>query len=216
MKNNTEIDHITQTVDAYEKNSQQYATQAEYFSLDPEMKRFLHLLPLPPANILDLACGSGRDSRLLSSKGYNVIGVDLSSALLAIAKKNAPLAKFKKQDLRNLQFHNNFFDAVWASAALVHLKKTELPHVLSSLFLLIKPGGLAFLHQKKGKGEGFSIEPSMPSVKRYYSYYEKDEFEKYVTNAGFIIIDSYVYCDTDRFIGKRDTEWISCFTKKTI
>jgi 2-polyprenyl-3-methyl-5-hydroxy-6-metoxy-1,4-benzoquinol methylase len=36
----------------------------------------LDLLPAPAGRVLDLACGEGRISRLLQSRGYQVAGVD--------------------------------------------------------------------------------------------------------------------------------------------
>ena len=44
--------------------------------------------------IVELACGSGISSRLLSEAGYDVVGVDISEAMLAIAQAQAPNARF--------------------------------------------------------------------------------------------------------------------------
>ena len=49
------------------------------------LTQYLHLHPT--SKILDLACGKGRHSRYLSSLGYDVTGVDLSSQSITFAKK---------------------------------------------------------------------------------------------------------------------------------
>lgn len=58
--------------------------------------------------ILDAACGSGRHMNYLSSLGYNVVGFDLSRPFLAEAKKNNPLGKYLRSDLREVSFKKKF------------------------------------------------------------------------------------------------------------
>ena len=66
--------------------------------------------------ILDLCCGTGRHSMILTRKGWNMIGLDLSENLLTIAKQNMqregvnfPLVR---GDMRHLPFRNQVFSAV--------------------------------------------------------------------------------------------------------
>ena len=47
----------------------------------------------PNATILDVGCGTGRHAIELARRGYMVTGVDLSSGMLAEAKKSAKKAK---------------------------------------------------------------------------------------------------------------------------
>ena len=56
------------------------------------LTQYLHLHP--SSKILDLACGKGRHSRYLSSLGYDVTGVDLSTQSITFAKK------FEKENLK--------------------------------------------------------------------------------------------------------------------
>lgn len=62
--------------------------------------------------VLDLACGTGRHSLELASRGYTVVGVDISPDLLEIAEGDAAAqsleASFVKADLRELDFHDEF------------------------------------------------------------------------------------------------------------
>ena len=69
--------------------------------------------------ILDLGCGSGRDSKYFLSKGYDVVSVDGSIEICRLAEKY--IGKY----VRNIFFDEldyvNEFDAVWASASLLHV-----------------------------------------------------------------------------------------------
>ena len=63
-------------------------------------------------SILDAACGAGRHSIYLASKGFNVFGFDLSKTLLTKAKENAKKRSVENNfvcaDLRNICFRKNF------------------------------------------------------------------------------------------------------------
>lgn len=74
------------------------------------IERLLPLARLQP--ILDLACGGGRHSLEMASRGYRVVGLDLSAALLeeAISQRRATSgsARFVRADKRRLPFAGVF------------------------------------------------------------------------------------------------------------
>ncbi|HSE99161.1 MAG TPA: class I SAM-dependent methyltransferase [Blastocatellia bacterium] len=49
--------------------------------------------------VVDLGCGSGIWAEQLTRAGYQVLGIDISKAMIAIAKKRAPLARFQAGSL---------------------------------------------------------------------------------------------------------------------
>lgn len=59
--------------------------------------------------VLDLACGAGRHSRLLCDRWWTV-GLDLSSALLRVARRESPDAPYVRADMRDLPFAPESFD----------------------------------------------------------------------------------------------------------
>ena len=73
--------------------------------------RLLNKLSVPEqAKLLDVACGRGRHSKILASHGFDVTGIDLAPASIAIAKaqENGHL-HFYEHDMR-LPFWINYFD----------------------------------------------------------------------------------------------------------
>lgn len=49
---------------------------------------------IPEGRVVDLGCGSGRWAAQLARAGYDVLGVDLSPAMIALARRRVPGAKF--------------------------------------------------------------------------------------------------------------------------
>jgi SAM-dependent methyltransferase len=72
-----------------------------------------YFAPQKNSLFLDLACGKGRHSIYLNSKGYQVVGVDISAASIQYAQsfKNSTL-DFFIHDMR-IPYHHNYFDFVF-------------------------------------------------------------------------------------------------------
>lgn len=73
--------------------------------------------------VLDICCGTGINSLILSEKGANVIGIDLSKNQIFLANKRKAKDKklklrFKLMDAENLEFKNNAFDMAICSFGL--------------------------------------------------------------------------------------------------
>ena len=65
----------------------------------------------PRTRVLDLACGGGRHARVLSTR-WKTTGLDLSSVLLRLARREAPDAEFVRGDMRVLPFRKSAFGLV--------------------------------------------------------------------------------------------------------
>ncbi len=99
------------------------------------------------AELLDLACGSGSLSLELTARGVDVIGVDGSQEMLAIAREKAEEAglsvMYLCQDMRELDLYGTVDGAVCMLDSLSHICKTdELAEILRRLGLFIAPDGL--------------------------------------------------------------------------
>jgi SAM-dependent methyltransferase len=77
------------------------------------------------SKVLDLCCGSGRISAALAALDFDVTGVDASSALLELARSNAPQVRFKQGDATQLVLAGRFQAAVCLNDSLNHLLTIE-------------------------------------------------------------------------------------------
>jgi SAM-dependent methyltransferase len=66
----------------------------------------------PAALALDAGCGTGFQTALLDALGYRAHGVDLSPALLAVARERLPQATFVRGRLESLPYADARFEAI--------------------------------------------------------------------------------------------------------
>jgi SAM-dependent methyltransferase len=84
-----------------------------------------YLQPMPGATMLDVGCGAGRHCKQLSSKGFKVTGIDLSSSSIREAKKwETESLHFIRHDMRN-PFGYNRFDYVFNFFTIFGYFKTD-------------------------------------------------------------------------------------------
>jgi len=143
---------------------------------------FLELLPPPPARTLDLGCGEGRLARDLTSRGYDVVAVDVSPSMVAAAREAAPEMEIHLADAASLPLPDACFDLV---IAFMSLQDTDdLSSAANEMSRVLGPGGhlcLAIVHPVNSAGEFYAREAEAPFV-IYGSYldesYYVDELER--------------------------------------
>jgi len=93
--------------------------------------------------ILDVGCGTGNFSIKLAKIGCQVTGIDVSEAMLAIARANAAEQNLKidfiKMDVTELKFIDNTFDAVISMAAFEFID--DITKALAEIFRVLKIDG---------------------------------------------------------------------------
>lgn len=94
---------------------------------------------LPRGIALDAACGTGRHAGYLASLGHEVIGVDASAEMLAVARAKLPGGDFREGDLRHLPVPGRCADIVVCALALNHV--SELAPVVAEFARVLRPGG---------------------------------------------------------------------------
>jgi len=70
-------------------------------------------------SILDICCGTGQQAIMLARSGFHVTGIDLSAAMIEVARAKSPQqVKYYLEDAANLHFEDNAFDCAIISFAL--------------------------------------------------------------------------------------------------
>jgi len=109
-------------------------------------ERAFALAKVPVHTVLDLACGTGKVTKLLADRGYEMIGADASPEMLAIAMEKCadcgirPL--FLNQTMQELDLYGTVEACVCALDGFNYVPPEDMPEVLHRLRLFIQPGGI--------------------------------------------------------------------------
>ena len=101
------------------------------------------LADLPVGVALDAACGTGRHAAELARLGHDVIGVDATEAMLAVAREKVPAADLRTGRLEALPVDDASVDVLTCALALTHVP--DLEPVMREFARVLKPGGQAVL-----------------------------------------------------------------------
>jgi ubiquinone/menaquinone biosynthesis C-methylase UbiE len=99
------------------------------------------------AEILEIACGPGNITKYLLNKrpDFKILGIDLSSNMVALAQINNPNADFQIMDCREIGLLDKKYDAIMCGFCLPYLSKEEVTKLISDASKILKPKGLFYL-----------------------------------------------------------------------
>ena len=124
-----------------------------YLELVKQLLCYFDESQLNGKHILDFGCGSGASTMQLYRRfpRSSIIGVELDSGALHIARSRASFYRFPKENLKQsprgteLPSDLGMFDLVIMNAVYEHLVPNERDVILAKLWGLVKPGGHLFL-----------------------------------------------------------------------
>lgn len=143
---------MDETLAYYEQNAAAFVAGTQNADMSGQYRPFLKQLP-SGGKLLDLGCGSGRDSAFFSSLGFAVTALDGSKELCKLVKKNHGIDALCIR-FEDLSFQAEF-DGIWACASLLHIRKAHMSDILSKVSAALKPGGILYASFKYGTGEHF-------------------------------------------------------------
>ena len=143
---------IETTLSWYKENAPLYAEETKNSLVYDALGEFLSRVE-EKGRILDLGCGSGRDSFFFLEKGFFVDSMDGSEDMKREAERlfgiNVRLSDFLSLD------EEEKYDGVWAQASILHLEEESLRKVLNLISRALKTGGVFYTSFRKGEVDGF-------------------------------------------------------------
>jgi SAM-dependent methyltransferase len=107
---------------------------------------------VPVGRALDVACGTGRHAVRLAELGHQVVGIDTSPEMLAVARSRLGADHFIRADLHHLPLPDEAVDVVVCALALTHAP--SLRPALAELARVLTPGGHLVLSDSAGLAAG--------------------------------------------------------------
>ena len=170
-------DYIKDTLNYYDNNIDSYKKlwlddfSSNYNFEIPDI--FLSYLN-KNSKILDMGCGTGRDSKYFKELGHIVKSIDGSLEMCKIA------SNLLNEEVEQLNFldinYNNEFDGVFACASLLHLSNEDLLIVLNKISNALKENGILYTCFKYG-------DSTRVDNGRFYNDMNEEKFINILTNV---------------------------------
>jgi len=191
MSSNINETIVNQNRAAYDKLAQAYARQ---WADRPDLQladQFLRLLQ--GSNILDIGCGPGQYSSYFIDRGCAVDAIDISAAMLRLAKHRDKRIRLRMLEMSRLDYPNCTFDGLWVCSSMPHIHRTIVPEVLKGFQRVLKPDGCLFvnaiigcLEHRVETAEELELETRQPG--RFFQWYPSTVvFRKILEQCGFSV-----------------------------
>ncbi|MCV2216714.1 class I SAM-dependent DNA methyltransferase [Thauera sp. Sel9] len=147
------------------------------------IEHFTRLLP-PGGSVLDLGCGAGQPiARHLIVRGFSVLGVDSSPALISKCRSRFPQAEWTVADMRRLSIGRRF-DGLIAWDSFFHLAHDEQRRMFSVFREHAAPGAPLLFTTGPGHGEAIG---SFEGEALYHASLSPAEYEALLDAHGFTV-----------------------------
>lgn len=138
------------TIDYYNKHAEEFTTSTFEVDMKSLYQPFLAELP-EGARILDVGCGSGRDTLAFKNKGYQLDAIDYSEELVKKATRLTGIP-IKLKSFYEVDDYEAY-DGIWACASLLHCERSRLAGVLEKMVQALKPNGVIYMSFKYGDSD---------------------------------------------------------------
>ena len=164
-----------------------------------------------PAKCLDMGCGTGRPvCSELAKAGHDVLGIDISGAMIEDARKKVPNARFEKTDMSDYNTDSASFDAITVYFSMIAgMTQDRIRESIRNIYHWLKPGGVFVFATVPIAGNNLEIKWMGRPV--LVSSLEADEIVAWMQNIGFEVVHNEVSKFTPRAVEagicKEDDVW---------
>jgi SAM-dependent methyltransferase len=186
MLDRRDLEQITSaTLAHYGRRADDYQRGTQDHDVSQNVAELLrHIEGAPPFRILDLGCGPGRDLKTFKDLGHAPVGLEGLPEFAAMARVHSG-CEVLEQDFLALELPPASFDGMFANASLFHVPTQELPQVLRRLRAALKPRGVLFCSNPRGRNEeGWNRG-------RYGAFLDWASWQAFATGAGFQALHHY-------------------------
>ena len=157
------------------------------------------------SNVLELGCGSGKNTEWLITRANKLVGLDFSASMLNLARNKITSKKvtFINADLNEKwPVNNNSFDLITINLTLEHIE--ILDHIFNSMFMKLTKGGKCFvceLHPKKQlAGSKARFEENGTEIVLDVFQHSEQDYIQSAEKAGFNLLSKEDWYDNEKDI----------------
>ncbi|MGK4585414.1 class I SAM-dependent DNA methyltransferase [Kitasatospora sp. HPMI-4] len=138
--------------------------------------------------VADVGCGTGRITAYLRELGVDTFGIDLSPAMIEVARREHPGIRFEVGSMTDLDLTDASMAGLVAWYSLIHVPDDEIGSVFAHFRRVLRPGGPLLLSFHVGdesrlKTQGYGGHP----MKVYVHRRQPDRVAAWLNDAGFAV-----------------------------
>ena len=138
--------------------------------------------------VADVGCGPGRITAYLAGLGLDAFGIDLSPAMIEVARRDHPRLRFEVGSMTALELPDASVAGLLGWYSLIHLPDEAIPGVLTHFSRVLRPGGLVLLafhvgDESRLKTSGYGGHPMRLHVHRR----PPERVAGWLADAGFVV-----------------------------
>ncbi|MEN3265288.1 MAG: hypothetical protein V7646_2182, partial [Pseudonocardia sp.] len=190
--------HLESTRQSYDTVAADYhELVAEGFPADPYHRSvlglFADLVTAAGGRLVgDLGCGPGHVAAYLAGLGLDVLGIDLSPEMVAVARTEYPQLRFEVGSLLGLDLPDRQLAGAVAWNALVHTPADELPLAFAEIYRVLAPGGLLAHSFKIGEGSTHLDKAYGHELSLDVYRYTPELVRELLAAAGFVVVGTMI------------------------
>ncbi|MBS1761876.1 MAG: class I SAM-dependent methyltransferase [Bacteroidetes bacterium] len=188
------LDKYKETFKTWNKVASLY--QEKFMNLDLYNETYNYIcenLKIDRAKILDVGCGPGNITKYLLSKrkDFVILGIDVASNMIELARKNNPNARFSIMDARRVNDLDARFDCIICGFILPYLSQNDFERFLNDSYRLLNHNGLIYLSYVEGDSINSGYQTGSSVDKVYFYYYSEDFVKSKLAENNFSDIKTF-------------------------
>ncbi len=140
--------------------------------------------------IADMGCGPGHVAAYQQELGADVVGLDLSPAMIEQAHALHPMVEFAVGDMRSLPLEDDTLGGIVALYSLIHIPRAEVVAVLREFRRVLRPNGQLLVGFHIGEETRHFDEWWGESVDLDFNFFTTAEMADYLAAADFTLEDT--------------------------
>lgn len=143
--------------------------------------------------ILDIGCGPGNITKYLLSKraDFKVLGIDVASKMIDLARKNNPAANFDTMDCRDISTIQSKFDGIISGFCLPYLSPAETGKFIADCYQLLNNNGVFYASFVEGNPDESGFKVSATGDRVFFYYHDLPALEKQLYECNFINLKTF-------------------------
>ena len=191
------------TLSYYDNHADEFYRGTVNVDFTATQERFLAKLK-KGSRILDLGCGSGRDTKFFLDRGYDVEAVDGSAELCRLASQYTGV-RVKQMLFEELSAVDQY-DGIWACSSILHLPIDKLHEVMQKMATALKKNGIIYTSFKYGTFAG-------ERNGRYFTDMTEVTFADLIKESISLAVEEQ-WISSDARPERSEEKWLNLFLRK--